>query len=116
MIECEARRRTIRRIKVVNVLASSPGAPPATLAVKTDLGCLLGAANVRVGSTPVDYELSVQSPVGGTFYGSVTFTDEKSGEVCIIHCVEISLKNCNIFASTLCLKWFVMPQIVNTQV
>ena len=85
VIECEARRRTIRRIKVVNVLVASPNAPPATLAVKTDLGCLLGAASVRVGSTAVEYELSVQSPVGGTFYGSITFTDEKTGEVNAIY-------------------------------
>ncbi len=83
VVECEARRRTLRQIRIANVLfnpgASAPGA--VTLMVKTDLACLSGAGSVRVGSTPVEYELAVQSAVGGTFYGSVTFTDEKTGEV-----------------------------------
>ena len=129
IIECEARRRTVRRIKVLkkcvffakhvalkneyavlynvshvltrkmilrhtqvsNVLAATPTAPPTTLSVKTDLGCLLGAATVRVGSSPVEYELSVQSAVGGTFFGSVTFTDEKTGEVLFGHHLDSSV-------------------------
>ncbi len=83
VVSCEARRRTVRQIRIANVLvhagASAPGV--VTLSVKTDLACLSGAGSVRVGSTPVEYELAVQSAVGGTFYGSVTFTDEKTGEV-----------------------------------
>jgi hypothetical protein len=83
VVDCEARRRTVRQIRIANVLvhpgAGAPGV--VTLSVKTDLACLSGAGSVRVGSTPVEYELAVQSAVGGTFYGSVTFTDEKSGEV-----------------------------------
>ena len=83
VVNCEARRRTARQIRISNVLAH-PGAGAAgtvTLSVKTDLACLSGAGSVRVGATPVEYELAVQSAVGGTFYGSVTFTDEKTGEV-----------------------------------
>ncbi len=83
VVDCEARRRTVRQIRIANVLVH-PGAGAAgvvTLSVKTDLACLSGAGSVRVGSTPVEYELAVQSAVGGTFYGSVTFTDEKTGEV-----------------------------------
>ena len=83
VVSCEARRRTVRQIRIANVLvhagASAPGV--VTLSVKTDLACLSGAGSVRVGSTPIEYELAVQSAVGGTFYGSVTFTDEKTGEV-----------------------------------
>jgi hypothetical protein len=81
VVDCEARRRAVRQIRISNVLAQHGAAGTVTLSVKTDLACLSGAGSVRVGSTPVEYELAVQSAVGGTFYGSVTFTDDKTGEV-----------------------------------
>ncbi|TYZ60320.1 hypothetical protein PybrP1_012273 [[Pythium] brassicae (nom. inval.)] len=81
VIACQARTSVAREFAVVSFKTDPPGAQ--TFKVESDLRDVKGAPSLTVpagGGAAATYELTFSPIVSGTYFGSITFTNEATGE------------------------------------